>query len=99
MEGVVDESKVGRLADFAIQEYEDVYPTIPAVTVEGDIYPTVFWNIILGNMSADDAIEDLNTRYNEALERGLENGSCQRLVIEDFDVLHPSASVGVYVAE
>lgn len=99
MEDIVDESKVGRLADFAIQEYEDVYPTIPAVTVEGDTYPTVFWNVILGNMSADNAIEDLNTRYNEALERGLENGSCQRLVIEDFDALHPSASAGTYVTE
>lgn len=99
MAGVIDSSKVGRLADFALQDYEDVYPTIPAITVEGDVYPTVFWNVILGNVTADEAIADLNTRYNDALERGLKNGSCQRLIIEDFDILHPSESAGTYVSE
>ncbi|MDO4268958.1 MAG: extracellular solute-binding protein, partial [Eubacteriales bacterium] len=99
MAGVIDESKVGRLADFALQDYEDVYPTIPAVTVEGDTYATVFWNVILGHITADEAIADLNTRYNDALERGLANGSCQRLIVEDYDPLHPSAGTSTYLTE
>ncbi len=99
MAGKIDSTKVGRLADFAIQDYEDVYPSTPSITVEGDAYPTVFWNVILGNISAEDAIADLNTRYNDALARGLQNGSCTRLVIENYDPLHPSSGTCTYLSE
>lgn len=95
----IDASKAGRLADFALTEYEDVYPTVPAVTVEGDDYSIVMWNVVLGNLSADDAIADLNERYNAALESGLANGSCKRLIVENFDKLHPSAGTCVYYEE
>lgn len=99
MAGKIDASKAGRLADFALQSYEDVYPAVPAVTVEGDDYAITMWNVVLGNISAADAVADLNTRYNAALESGLANGSCQRLTIENFDKLHPSAGTCVYSAE
>ena len=95
----IDASKAGRLADFALQSYEDVYPAVPAVTVEGDDYAITMWNVVLGNLSASDAVADLNTRYNAALESGLANGSCQRLTIENFDKLHPSAGTCVFSAE
>lgn len=94
-----DTSKTGRLADFALTEYEDVYPTPPSVAIEGDEYYVTLWNAVLGNITADEAIEDLNTRYNEALERGLANGSCTRVVIEDYDPLHPSAGTITYLTE
>ncbi len=97
MAGKIDSSKVGRLADFGLTDYEDVYPMTPSVTIEGDDYSTVFWNVILGNVKADDAIADLNTRYNAALESGLKNGSCKRVVIKDFDPLHPSAGTLEYL--
>lgn len=97
MAGKIDSSKVGRLADFALQDYEDVYPMTPSITVEGDDYATVFWNVILGNVSADDAVADLNTRYNAALESGLKNGSCKRVVIKDYDPLHPSSGTTEYL--
>lgn len=99
MAGKIDASKAGRLADFALQPYEDVYPAVPAVTVEGDDYAITMWNVVLGNLSASDAVADLNTRYNAALESGLANGSCQRLTIENFDKLHPSAGTCVFSAE
>lgn len=99
MAGAIDSSKAGRLADFALHDYEDVYPSLPAITLEGDDYPTVFFNVILGNVSVDDAIDDLNTRYNAALERGLSNGQCTRLVIEDFDPLHPSLGTMQYLTK
>lgn len=95
----IDSSKTGRLADFALQEYEDVYPSTPSVAIEGDDYYATLWNAVLGNVSVDEAIEDLNTRYNEALERGLSNGSCTRVVIKDFDPLHPSAGTPTYETE
>ena len=47
----------------------------------------------------DEAIEDLNTRYNDALERALEAGSTQRVIIEDYDPAHPSAGTVTYSAE
>lgn len=99
MESKIDSSKVGRLADFALKDYEDVYPMPPAITVEGDNYGKVFWNVILGNIPADDAINDLNARYNAALESAISSGSSKRLVIEDFDPLHPSAGTCKYLTE
>lgn len=95
----VDTSKIGRLADFEIKDYEDVYPATPAITVEGDTYRKVLWNAVLGNITADEAVADLNKRYNEALEKGIKNGSCKRLIIKDFDPLHPSAGTQEYIAE
>ena len=97
MAGVVDKSKVGRLADFALQPYEDVYPATPSITLEGDPYNVVFFNVILGNERAEDAIEDLNTRYNKALEKSIENGTAKRLVIKDFDPLNPSSGTNEYL--
>lgn len=99
MAGVVDISKVGRLADFALKEYEDVYPSTPAISLEGDEFKKVLWNAILGNISADEAIADLNKRYNAALEKGLKNGSCTRLIIEDYDPMNPSAGTYTYLTE
>jgi len=99
MANVIDSAKVGRLADFALQDYEDVYPSTPSITLEGDDYAVVFWNIIMGNVGVDEGINDLNTRYNAALDRGLANGSCLRVVIEDFNPLAPSKGEVSYLTE
>lgn len=99
MRSVVDTSNVGKLADFVLQDYEDVYPTTPAITLEGDDFRTVFWNVVMGYITADEAIADLNTRYNAALESGLANGSCKRVIVENYDPLHPSAGTVTYVTE
>ena len=66
------------------------------MTLEGDNYGIVFWNVVLGNESADDAIKDLNTRYNKALEDAIASGSAKRLVISDYDPLHPSKGTMTY---
>ena len=96
MAGKIDTSKTGRLADFAITDSEDVYPTLPSITLEGDNYGVVFWNVVLGNESADDAIKDLNTRYNKALEDAIASGSAKRLIISDYDPMHPSKGTMTY---
>ena len=45
----------------------------------------------------DAAIEDLNTRYNEAYEEDILSGTVKRLVIADYDPLHPSAGTATYL--
>ena len=49
------------------------------------------------DVDVDDAIEDLNTRYNEAYDADIESGSVKRLVIEDYDPLHPSDGTATYL--
>lgn len=99
MADVIDESKIGRLADFAGLDYESVYPTPPVINLTGDDYRTVLWNAVMGYVDVDDAIEDLNTRYNEALEADIAAGSTTRLVISDYDPLHPNEGTIEYLSE
>jgi extracellular solute-binding protein family 1 len=89
MRNAIDTSKIGRLADFAALEYEDVYPEPPVINLTGENYRTVLWNAVMGYVEIDEAINDLNTRYNEALEADIASGSTKRLVISDYDPLHP----------
>ena len=96
MDGVIDKTKIGRLADFSKLSYEDVYPTVPSVNLQGDNYRTVLWNAVMGYVSADEAIADLNQRYNDALEADIKSGSVKRLVISDYDPLHPSKGTATY---
>lgn len=99
MDGVIDKSKTGRLADFSLLDYESVYPTVPAINLTGDDYRIVLWNAIMGYVDIDEAIEDLNTRYNEALDADVASGSTMRLVIADYDPLHPSQGTAEYLSE
>lgn len=99
MDGVIDKSKTGRLADFSLLDYESVYPTPPAVNLTGDDYRTVLWNAIMGYVDIDEAIEDLNTRYNDALDADVAAGSIKRLVIKDYDPLHPSQGTATYLEQ
>ena len=96
---VIDSSKTGRLADFALKPYETVYPKPPAINLSGDDYRTVFWNAVMGYVDIDTAIADLNTRYNEALDADVASGSATRLVIADYDPLHPDQGTPEYLTE
>jgi len=97
MDGVIDKTKIGRLADFSLLDYESVYPAVPTINLTGDNYRTVLWNAIMGYVDVDEAIEDLNTRYNQAYEDDIASGTVQRLVIADYDPLHPSAGTATYL--
>ena len=87
----IDKSKMGRMADFSLLPYESVYPAVPTINLAGDDYRTQLWNAIMGHMDIDEAINDLNTRYNAAYDEDISYGSVKRLVISDYDPLHPSA--------
>ncbi|MBQ9211664.1 MAG: carbohydrate ABC transporter substrate-binding protein [Clostridia bacterium] len=92
----VDKSKMGRMGDFSLLDYESVYPAVPTINLMGDDYRTTLWNAIMGYVDIDAAIEDLNTRYNAAYDDDISLGFIQRLVVEDYDPLHPSAGTVVW---
>lgn len=97
MDGVIDKTKIGRMADFSLLDYESVYPKPPVINLTGDDYRVVLWNAVMGYVDTDEAIKDLNTRYNEALEADVASGSTKRLVISDYDPLHPNDGTITYL--
>lgn len=97
MDGIIDKSKIGRMADFSLLEYESVYPYPPTINLTGDDYRTVLWNAVMGYVDIDEAIEDLNTRYNAAYDEDIELGFAQRMVIADYDPLHPANGTVEYL--
>ena len=54
------------------------------VFVEGKDYDTVCVECIFGMTDIDEAIEDLNTRYNAAYDKSIENGE-ERIIYPNFD--------------
>ena len=72
-----DASKIpSQLNDFAQlldESYEYFVP--PSVKLEGDTWTSVMAKIWAGTMSVDEAIDDINTRYTDALKKGVEDGS------------------------
>jgi multiple sugar transport system substrate-binding protein len=100
MDGKIDKSKTGRLADFSLKSYEDVYPTVPAVTPQGQTYTDALWNACLpGGPDISTTIADLNKSYNAALDSAVAMGKVKRLVIQNFDPLHPSKGTSTYLTK
>ncbi len=99
MDSVIDKSKVGRMADFELTPYENVYPVLPSIALEGDPYRDIFMYVMMGELDIDEAIADLNQRYNDALDRDVKAGKILRLVIKDFDPLNPNAGTFEYLTE
>ncbi len=86
-----DASKAGRMGEFQAAAYDEVYPSYPSVNLTGDNYRKTLWEAVLGNTDVDAAIADCNKRYNEALEADIKSGDVLRVVIPDFDPMHPGA--------
>lgn len=55
------------------------------LTPEGKGYADVFAAVILGATDIDEAIEDLNKRFNAGLDKAVEKGEMERVIIPDFD--------------
>ena len=95
----VDKSKMGRMGEFSLLDYESVYPAVPTINLLGDDYRTTLWNAIMGYIDIDEAIADLNTRYNQAYDEDVSLGFVRRLVVEDYDPLHPSAGTVTWLEQ
>lgn len=90
MDEKIDKSKIGRMADFTGADYEAVLPVAPSVTPEGENYRDALWNACLqGGPDIDETIDHLNKTYNAALDKEVKMGKTKRLVIKDYDPLHP----------
>lgn len=75
---------------FQIGENDGIWPITPiskGVVIEGKTYYDEFAAVIIGEKDIDTVIEDLNKRYNEAVERAIEDEKIEPYIIEDFDPL------------
>lgn len=98
MDSLVDKTKMGRLAQFALEDYETVYPQAPTVTPAGETYRDALWNACLSDgPDIDETIATLNKTYNEALDKDVASGKVKRLIIENYDPLHPNDGTITYL--
>lgn len=97
---VVDESKLGKLQEFAPLSYESVYPQFPNVTPSGKNWEIALWEACFPESGDLDAIlEELTRDYNEALDKEVKMGKIKRLVIRDFDPLKPTEGTFEYLEQ
>lgn len=70
---------------FLVGEHDSMWPVSPAVTPEGLNYADAFFKYMLtgGDMKA--IVEDLNTRYNDALAQAVEKGEVTATPDPSFD--------------
>ncbi len=68
----------------AFNEDDQNWPPLPSgVVVEGKDYYTVCVECIFGMADIDEAIEDLNTRYNAAYDKVVADGA-ERIIYPNF---------------
>lgn len=68
---------------------------VAGIAVEGEDYNSVFAGYILGVPGYEDLdalCEDLDKRYNDALKRGLKDGTVTAWVLKDVDLKNPAAA-------
>lgn len=100
MDGKIDKTKIGRMADFTGADYEAVLPVAPNVTPEGENFRDALWNACLPDgPDIDTTIATLNKTYNEALDKEVKMGKVKRLVIKDYDPLHPNDGTVEYLEQ
>jgi multiple sugar transport system substrate-binding protein len=79
-------------AGFADVSIDRMYPYETPVQVEGSGFGTVMNDIMNGAANVDEAIADLNKRYNEAVQKGVTDGDfkLEDYTNKDFTCLTPS---------
>ncbi|WP_165452191.1 ABC transporter substrate-binding protein [Paenibacillus thalictri] len=84
---VVEKAKEPTLKNFKDFAPKDdaMWPAYPVHKVEGKPWQNVISEVILGLTPLDNAIQDLNKRYNDGLNTEEKAGNVKRVVIPDFD--------------
>lgn len=76
-------------ADFKLDpKLDGIIPADPTwynIQLEGRNFNDVLFAVIYGATSWDDAVKDLNKRYNEANERAIQKGDIKKIIIKKFD--------------
>lgn len=92
---IIDTAKqpdLSGIEGFLPNKDDGVWPIKPTVNVEGAGYQEAFWKYILQGGDLDKIIEDLNTRYNAALDKAIETGDVKVEPDPDFDPAKLSGS-------
>ncbi len=66
-------------------KYDSMWPVSPNVTPEGPNYADAFFKWILAGGDLNSIVEDLNKRYNEALDKAVQKGDVQVTANPSFD--------------
>lgn len=83
---------VEKMPDLAIGANDLNWPTRPSISVEGEDYCTVAIQCIFGLKDIDQAIADLNERYNAAYDKMVADGTA-RIVYPNFTAKNQDTSV------
>ncbi|MEK5645828.1 ABC transporter substrate-binding protein [Paenibacillus rhizosphaerae] len=59
---------------FLVGEYDSMWPVSPSITPEGANYGDAFFKYMLNGGDLRQVVQDLNTRYNTALDKATEKG-------------------------
>lgn len=74
---------------FLVGEHDSLWPATPTVTPEGATYADAFFKYMLSGGDPKAITEDLNTRYNAALDKAVEKGEVTVTPDPDFDPSKP----------
>lgn len=77
--------EVPGIEGFLPTEYDGIWPISPKVTVEGTDFPNLFIKYTISGGDLDKMIEDVNTRYNAALDKARASGDVTTEAMPDFD--------------
>lgn len=82
---------IQKIPAIAFNEHDKLWPPLPTgVAAEGEDYYSTLAKIIFDQIKdMDGALEDLNNRYNAALDKAVSEGKTQRVQYPDFDPANP----------
>lgn len=78
---------------FLLTQYDALWPIPPAVTIEGLNYGDAFLKYILSGGNLTEIANDLNTRYNAALEKAIAEGEVSVTPDPSFDPIKLQGSM------
>ncbi|GIP33034.1 ABC transporter substrate-binding protein [Paenibacillus sp. J2TS4] len=85
---IIEKSKdpaIDGIEGFLPTKYDGIWPISPSVGVEGMDFPNVFIKYTLSGGDLDQIIEDVNKRYNAALDKAKASGEVSTEATPDFD--------------
>lgn len=92
VEGAEPPASIETMPDLAIGANDQNWPIRPAISIEGEDYSTVAVQCIFGLKDIDQAISELNDRYNNAYDKSVADGA-KRIVYPNFTAKNQDTSV------
>lgn len=77
--------EVKGMEGFLVGDQDAIWPVSPNVTPEGANYADALFKYMISGGDLNAIVQDLNTRYNDALAKAVEKGEATAAPIPDFD--------------